>query len=83
MGIEMTSSFNSQLINALQFIPPFNKCCPTTPRCLLVKLAFTDFGNGYIDLLIKSTAVAPPLLRITNASYSLGVICVVPFAPAF
>ena len=26
MGIEMTSGFDSQLINALQFIPPFNKC---------------------------------------------------------
>lgn len=26
MGIEMTSGFDSQLINALQFITPFNKC---------------------------------------------------------
>jgi hypothetical protein len=26
MGIEMTSGFDSQMINALQFIPPWNKC---------------------------------------------------------
>jgi hypothetical protein len=26
MGIEMTSGFDSQLINATAFIPPFNKC---------------------------------------------------------
>lgn len=26
MGVEMTSGFDSQLINVLQFSPPFNKC---------------------------------------------------------
>jgi len=26
MGVEMTSGFDSQLINTLQFSPPFNKC---------------------------------------------------------
>ena len=26
IGIEITSGFDAQLINALQFIPPFNKC---------------------------------------------------------
>ena len=29
MGIEMTSGFDSQLINTLQFSTPFNKCKPT------------------------------------------------------
>lgn len=30
-GVEMTSGFDSQLINVLQFSGPFNKCksCPT------------------------------------------------------
>lgn len=66
MGIEMTSGFDSQLINALQFIPPFNKY----------------FGNGYRDPVSHALSVSPPLLGIINASYSLGAICAVPFAPA-
>ncbi|TAQ83666.1 hypothetical protein B7494_g8012 [Chlorociboria aeruginascens] len=67
MGIEMTSGFDSQLINALQFIPPFNKY----------------FGDGYIDPTTKTNGVSPPLLGIINASYSLGAIISVPFAPMF
>lgn len=36
MGVEMTSGFDSQLINTLQFSQPFNKCkspslAPTNP----------------------------------------------------
>ncbi|KAG0646213.1 High-affinity glucose transporter [Hyphodiscus hymeniophilus] len=65
MGIEMTSGFDSQLINALQFIPPFN----------------TYFGNGYKDPVSHTASVAPDLLGIINASYSLGAILAVPFAP--
>jgi hypothetical protein len=29
MGVEMTSGFDSQLINTLQFSGPFNKCMST------------------------------------------------------
>ncbi|KUJ18219.1 major myo-inositol transporter iolT [Mollisia scopiformis] len=67
MGIEMTSGFDSQLINALQFIPPFN----------------TYFGDGYIDPTTGQLGINPPLLGIINASYSLGAIFAVPVAPYF
>lgn len=30
MGVEMTSGFDSQLINTLQFSGPFNKCMNST-----------------------------------------------------
>ncbi|CZR53195.1 related to hexose transporter protein [Phialocephala subalpina] len=67
MGIEITSGFDSQLINALQFIHPFNKY----------------FGDGYIDPTTHQLGVNPPLLGIINASYSLRAICAVPVAPYF
>ncbi|KAL3427158.1 MFS sugar transporter [Phlyctema vagabunda] len=65
MGIEMTSGFDSQLINALQFIPPFNRY----------------FGNGYISPTTGNPGISPPLLGIINAAYNLGAILGVPFAP--
>jgi MFS family permease len=46
-------------------------------------LIFEDFGDGYKDPISKALSVSPPLLGIINASYSLGAICAVPFAPAF
>ncbi|KAH8818195.1 lactose permease [Hyaloscypha sp. PMI_1271] len=66
MGIEMTSGFDSQLINTLQFAPPF--------------LHF--FGNGYRDPATHKYAIKPALLGIIGASYSLGGICAVPLAPS-
>ncbi|RDW75553.1 major myo-inositol transporter iolT [Coleophoma crateriformis] len=66
MGIEMTSGFDSQLINSLQFIPPFNKY----------------FGAGYINPATKSASIKPNILGLINAAYSLGAILAVPFAPA-
>jgi len=44
---------------------------------------FSRFGNRYKDPISKALSVSPPLLGIINASYSLGAICDVPFAPAF
>jgi MFS family permease len=44
-------------------------------------LTLVDFGNGYRDPVSKSLSVSPPLLGIINASYSLGAILAVPFAP--
>lgn len=44
-------------------------------------LTFLDFGNGYRDPVSHSLSVSPPLLGIINASYSLGAIIAVPFAP--
>lgn len=36
MGVEMTSGFDSQLINTLQFAQPFHKCKPSLDACLIV-----------------------------------------------
>src|SRR6187402_3545090 len=46
-------------------------------------LTSQDFGDGYRDPISKSLSIAPALLGIINASYSLGAICAVPFAPMF
>ncbi|KAN0092036.1 sugar transporter-like protein [Hyaloscypha variabilis] len=63
MGVEMTSGFDSQLINVLQFSDPWN----------------AYFGNT------KNAKGAPvistPLLGFLSASYQLGSIIGVPFAP--
>lgn len=66
MGVEMTSGFDSQLINTLQFAPPF----------------LQYFGDGYKDPGTDVYAIKPALLGIIGASYSLGGICAVPFAPS-
>jgi MFS family permease len=81
MGVEMTSGFDSQLINALQFSPPFNSC--KTPR-ILATYDFTDgwpvFSRGYKDA--KGTAaIEPDILGFINACYQLGSILAVPVAP--
>ncbi|KAG4034490.1 hypothetical protein MFRU_003g04510 [Monilinia fructicola] len=66
MGIEMTSGFDSQMINGLQFIPSWNKY----------------FGVATIDGAGKSTyALKAELLGIVAAAYSLGAILSIPFVP--
>ncbi|KAH8593223.1 MFS sugar transporter-like protein [Bisporella sp. PMI_857] len=66
MGIEITSGFDSQMINGLQFIPAWNKY----------------FGKSSIDAKGKVTyAIAGELLGIISAAYNLGAILAVPIVP--
>jgi MFS family permease len=82
MGIEMTSGFDSQLINTLQFAPQFLQC-KYFVATLTPSLTLLDFGNGYKDPSAPDDyAIKPALLGIIGASYSLGGICAVPFAPS-
>ncbi|KAJ4352406.1 uncharacterized protein N0V89_007754 [Didymosphaeria variabile] len=67
MGVEMTSGFDSQLINTLQFSGPFNKY----------------FGNGYISPKTKKPAIEDGLLGFISSCYQLGSILAVPIAPWF
>ncbi|CAI6274502.1 unnamed protein product [Periconia digitata] len=68
MGVEMTSGFDSQLINTLQFSQPFNKY----------------FGDGYQTLDSDDElqwSIRPALLGFISSCYQLGSIIAVPFAP--
>lgn len=65
MGVEMTSGFDSQLINTLQFSPQFN----------------IYFGNGYISKKNGKPAIEPALLGFVSSCYQLGSIFGVPIAP--
>ncbi|KAK0122208.1 hypothetical protein ONS95_010464 [Cadophora gregata] len=66
MGIEITSGFDSQMINGLQFIPTWNKY----------------FGEHSVDATGKDVwAIAGPLLGMISASYNLGAIFAVPVVP--
>jgi hypothetical protein len=82
MGIEMTSGFDSQLINTLQFAPSFLQCRFALKKHSYSCLTIIDFGNGYRDPISNEYAIQPTLLGIIGASYSLGGICAVPFAPS-
>jgi len=70
MGVEMTSGFDSQLINTLQFSQPFNKY----------------FGDGFqtknADGELKWD-IKPSLLGFMSSCYQLGSILAVPIAPWF
>jgi sugar porter (SP) family MFS transporter len=68
MGVEMTSGFDSQLINTLQFAQPFHKY----------------LGKGRLDpekLPEEVYAIEPGLLGFVNSCYQLGSIFAVPIAP--
>jgi len=67
MGIEMTSGFDSQLINTLQFSGPFNKY----------------FGDGYINQDNGKFEIEPAMLGFVSSCYQLGSILAVPIAPWF
>ncbi|KAJ9161104.1 General substrate transporter [Coniochaeta hoffmannii] len=74
MGVEMTSGFDSQLINTLQFAQTFQKY----------------FGGGRIDpttlklpIEKQKFAIEPGLLGFVNSCYQLGSIFAVPVAPWF
>ena len=98
MGVEMTSGFDSQLINTLQFAEPFLKCMLTPPPPLpspvlprlacfcFVSVADTNsssvFGGGRVNEEGKY-AIEPGMLGFINSSYQLGSIFGVPIAPWF
>jgi MFS family permease len=65
MGVEITSGFDSQLINTLQFSGPFNKY----------------FGNGYLNPKTKKPDIEPSMLGFISSCYQLGSIIAVPIAP--
>jgi len=82
MGIEITSGFDSQMINGLQFIPAWNKCEVVPALRKLLKLTTLDFGEPSIDSTGKATyAIAGQLLGIISAAYNLGAILAVPVVP--
>ncbi|TVY41674.1 High-affinity glucose transporter [Lachnellula subtilissima] len=65
MGIEITSGFDSQMINGLQLIGPWNKF----------------FGRLTTISGKKQYAVAGPLLGMISSAYNLGAILAVPIVP--
>ncbi|KAI9152267.1 High-affinity glucose transporter [Paramyrothecium foliicola] len=68
MGVEMTSGFDSQLINTLQFAQTFHKY----------------LGRGRVDPEDNEKfQIEPGLLGFVNSSYQLGSIFAVPIAPWF
>ncbi|KAM0303871.1 hypothetical protein ACHAPM_003441 [Fusarium culmorum] len=67
MGVEMTSGFDSQLINTLQYSQTFHKY----------------LGEGRMDADGEKYAIEPGLLGFVNSCYQLGSIFAVPVAPWF
>ncbi|KJY01069.1 mfs sugar transporter like protein [Zymoseptoria brevis] len=67
MGVEITSGFDSQLINTLQFSGPFNKY----------------FGNGFHNPKTGKPDIRPAILGFISSCYQLGSILAVPVAPWF
>ncbi|KAH7088729.1 general substrate transporter [Paraphoma chrysanthemicola] len=67
MGVEITSGFDSQLINTLQFSGPFNKY----------------FGNGYKNPKTGKPDIEAGILGFISSCYQLGSIIAVPIAPWF
>ncbi|KAH7035959.1 lactose permease [Microdochium trichocladiopsis] len=65
MGVEITSGFDSQLLNTLQYSDTFNRY----------------FGDGYINPKTNKVDINPSLLGFMNACYQLGTIFAVPIAP--
>jgi MFS family permease len=84
MGIEITSGFDSQLINTAQGINAWKKCQYMTVA-LGWLLTLVDFGHAVTDpkTLKVSYALAANYKGIVAAAYSLGAICALPFVPTF
>jgi len=71
MGIEITSGFDSQLINSLQGVKPWKKYFGSPTTVMKAGEFVTTYG-------LKAS-----LTGIVSASYSLGAILALPFIPAF
>ncbi|KAF8863588.1 MFS general substrate transporter [Acephala macrosclerotiorum] len=74
MGIEMTSRFDSQLINALQFIPPFNKCQyinPTTYQLAVNPPLLGIINASYSLGAICAVPVAPYFNQLVGRRWAI------------
>jgi MFS family permease len=86
MGVEMTSGFDSSLINVLQFSPAWNKCKLSSiflwELITFSNILFTDFSDGTKDDK-GAPVLSASLLGFVSSCYQLGSIIGVPFAPWF
>lgn len=82
MGVEMTSGFDSQLINTLQFSQKFNECMYSnhSPPLECADGAI-DFGGGEKDRKTNKFIINAGLLGFISSCYQLGSILAVPIAP--
>ncbi|RAO73936.1 uncharacterized protein BHQ10_009948 [Talaromyces amestolkiae] len=67
MGIEMTSGFDSQIINTVQIVPSWNK--------------YFGSPTGHLKNGVPEYVIDPQLKGFLGAAYSLGAICALPFIP--
>jgi MFS family permease len=86
MGIEITSGFDSQIINTVQIVPSWNKCkaaLSLSNRNVILTDGWLDFGSptGNIKNGVPEYAIDPALKGFLGAAYSLGAICALPFIP--
>jgi MFS family permease len=69
IGIEMTSGFDSQMINTVQIAPTWQACKANTLNGELL-LTYSDFQHP-----------EGALLGIISAAYNLGAVCSLPLVP--
>jgi len=85
MGIELTSGFDSQMINALQLVPTWTacKCCLDMEPLRLSDLRNleTPHSQPRPDFADHNGAISAPLKGIIAAAYSLGAVLSLPFIP--
>jgi len=88
MGIEITSGFDSQIINVVQIVPAWQKCKDLSAFDAIKNERdsaniVSDFGKP-TGKLVKGAAeyaVEANLKGFLGASYSLGAILSLPFVP--
>jgi MFS family permease len=84
MGIEITSGFDSQIINTVQIVYTWNKCIPHQTLyyngTLLTGLDFGHPTGAVVDGKPKYEIEAN-LKGFLGAAYSLGAILSLPFVP--
>lgn len=78
MGVEMTSGFDSQMINAVQLVEPWKECMSFPLRQSLPD--FMPFRMRLMNFLDFNHPTGS-LKGIIAAIYSLGAICALPFIP--
>ena len=86
MGIEITSGFDSQMINGLQLVTAWNKCQYTLrvedTYANIETLISADFGTASVNAKGATVySIAGPLLGIISSAYNLGAILAVPVVP--
>ncbi|KAJ5475719.1 hypothetical protein N7539_008006 [Penicillium diatomitis] len=86
MGIEITSGFDSQIINTVQIVYTWSKCespAPWSVSACIKTEAVVDFGHesGKIVDGRPQWIIGSNLKGFLGASYSLGAIISLPFVP--